>query len=66
MEAAYWAFGFILAGGIAVGIGKPLVAECGQKVIPPVAIAGALLGAALGWAINTYIAYVHASATLRP
>jgi len=64
--AAYWVFGFALAGAISVGIGKPLVAECGQKVIPPVAVAGALLGAALGWAINTYIAYVHASSTLRP
>lgn len=63
---AYWIFGFALAGALSVGIGKPLVAECGQKVIPPVAIAGALLGAALGWAITTYIAYVHASSALHP
>ncbi len=64
--AAYWIFGLALGGAIAVGIGKPLVVECGQKVIPPVAIAGLLLGAALGWAMNTYINYVHASATLHP
>ena len=63
---AYWAFGFVLGGAVAAGIGRPLVAECGTKVIPPVAVAGALLGAALGWAINTYVTYVHASATLHP
>jgi len=64
--AGYWIFALALAAAISFGIGKPLVAECGKKVIPPLAISGILLGAALGWAINTYIAYVHASATLRP
>jgi hypothetical protein len=63
---AYWLVGLALGAALAVGIGKPLVLECGTKVIPPVAIAGTLLGAALGWAINTYVAYVHASATLHP
>ena len=63
---AYWVFGLVLGGAIAVGIGKPIVAERGQKVIPPLAIAGALLGCGLGWAINVYIAYVRASATLHP
>jgi hypothetical protein len=63
---AYWAFGLVLGGAIAAGIGRPLVAERGTKVIPPLAIAGTLFGVALGWAINVYIAYVHASATLHP
>lgn len=63
---AYWIFGLALGGAISAGIGRPLVAECGTKVIPPLAIAGVLLGAAVGWAINTYISYVHASATLHP
>lgn len=64
--AAYWIFAFALGAAVATGIGRPLVAECGKKVIPPLAISGALLGAGLGWAITTYIAYVHASATLHP
>jgi hypothetical protein len=63
---AYWIFGLALAAAVSIGIGKPLVAECGNKVIPPLAISGTLLGVGLGWAINTYIAYVHASATLHP
>lgn len=61
-----WIVGLALGGAIAVGIGKPLIVESGQKIIAPVAIAGLLLGAALGWALNTYISYVHASATLHP
>ena len=65
-SAAYWAFGVVLGGAIATGIGRPLVAERGQKVIPPLAVCGILLGLGLGWAINVYVAYVHASATLRP
>jgi hypothetical protein len=63
---AYWTFGIVLGGAIATGIGRPLVAERGQKVIPPLAICGLLLGLGLGWAINVYVAYVRASAALHP
>jgi hypothetical protein len=61
---AYWSFGLILAGALAAGIGKPLVAERGRKVVPALITAAALLGLAFGWAINAYIDYVRASATL--
>jgi hypothetical protein len=61
---AYWAFGLILAGALAAGVGKPLVAERGRKVVPALVSAAALLGLAFGWAINAYIDYVRASATL--
>lgn len=63
---AYWTFGLVLGGAIAAGIGKPLVAERGKKIVAPLAAAGVLLGLGLGWAINAYIAYVRASATLHP
>ena len=63
---AYWIFGFGLGGAIAAGIVKPLVAERGRKIVPPLSVAGVVLGAVLGWAINAYIAYVRASATLHP
>lgn len=63
---AYWIFGLGLGGAIAAGIGKPLVAERGRKIIPPLAVAGVVLGAVLACAINAYIAYVRASATLHP
>lgn len=63
---AYWIFGVVLGGAVTVGIGRPLVAERGFKVVPPLAAFGLLLGLALGWAINVYIAYARASATLHP
>jgi hypothetical protein len=63
---AYWTFGLILGGAIAAGIGKSLVAERGRKIVPSLAAAGVILGVALGWAINAYVAYVRASATLHP
>jgi hypothetical protein len=61
---AYWSFGVILASALAAGVGKALVAERGRKVIPALISAAALLGLAFGWAINAYIDYVRASATL--
>lgn len=61
---AYWSFGLILAGALAAGVGKPLVAERGRKVLPVLISAAALVGLAFGWAINAYIDYVRASATL--
>lgn len=63
---ASWVFGFALGGAIAAGIGRPLVAECGPKVIPPIAICGVLLGAGLGWAINIYFVYIHATTPPHP
>lgn len=63
-RVAYWSFGLILAGALAVGAGKPLVAERGRKVVPALISAAMLLGLAFGWAINTYIDYVRASASL--
>ena len=64
--AVYWIFGLLLGGATALGIGKPLVAERGRKAVAPVAAGGLALGIVLGWAINAYIAYVRASATLHP
>jgi len=63
---AYWTFGLLLGGALAVGVGKPLVAERGRKIVAPLAAGGAVLGVLLGWAINAYVAYVRASATLHP
>jgi hypothetical protein len=63
-HVAYWSFGVILAGALAAGVGKPLVAERGKRVMPALISAAAILGLAFGWAINAYIDYVRASATL--
>ena len=63
---AYWVFGIVLGGALVVQVGKPIVAERGKKALPALTAAGALLGVLLGWAINEYVAYVRASATLHP
>jgi drug/metabolite transporter (DMT)-like permease len=64
-QTAYWIFGFVLGGGIAIAVGKSFVDEHGRKAIPPIAAAALLLGASLGWALNAYIDYVRFSATAR-
>jgi hypothetical protein len=63
---AYWIFGLLLGGAMATAIGRTFVAERGRGVIPAVAAGGVAAGLLLGWAINAYIDYVRASATLQP
>jgi hypothetical protein len=63
---AYWTFGLLLGCALAAAIGRTLVAERGRGVIPAVAAGGVAAGLLLGWAINAYIDYVRASATLSP
>lgn len=46
-------------------IGKPLVAERGaRRVLPVLVLLAVAIGALLGWAINAYLDYVRASATM--
>ncbi|HEY1655093.1 MAG TPA: hypothetical protein VGF86_08280 [Candidatus Tumulicola sp.] len=61
-----WLFGLALGGAIAVGVGKATIPEHGARKVVPILCAGAVaLGLLLGWAINAYLDYVGASATLR-
>lgn len=61
----FWIFGFALAGIVAAMVGKPLVAERGARRVLPVLVPLAVaIGALLGWAINAYLDYVRASATM--
>lgn len=62
----YWVFGLVLGCAASAAIAKPLIAERGRKVIPGFAAGGIGVGILLGWAINAYIDYVRASATLNP
>jgi hypothetical protein len=41
------------------------MANHGRKVVPGIYVAALLLGGLLGWAINGYIDYIRASATMR-
>jgi uncharacterized membrane protein YraQ (UPF0718 family) len=62
---AYWAFGFVLAGAMAVAIGRSLVAEHGRRIVPGLTLAAILAGLLFGWAIDGYVAYIRASAQTR-
>jgi hypothetical protein len=64
-DAAYWAFGFVLSGALTVAVGRSLVAEHGRRLVPGLCVFAVLFGALLGWALDGYIAYVHASAEMR-
>jgi hypothetical protein len=60
-----WLFGFALGVALAVAVGRALMANHGRKVIPGVCVSAVVLGLLLGWALNGYIDYVRASATMR-
>jgi hypothetical protein len=63
---AYWIFGLLLGCAAAIAIGRPMIAERGRRIIPALAAGGIAAGLLFGWAINAYIDYVRASATLSP
>jgi hypothetical protein len=62
---AYWVFGILLSGALTVAVGRSLVAEHGRKWVPALCVFALLFGLLIGWAINGYIDYVNASATMR-
>ena len=62
---AYWVFGLVLAGAVAVAIGRTLVAEHGKRIVPGLVVAAVLAGLFFGWAIDGYVQYVGASAQMR-
>jgi hypothetical protein len=63
---AYWVFALLLGGAAAYAIGKPMIAERGRRVVPALIAGGAAAALVIGWAINAYVDYVRASATLSP
>lgn len=64
-SVVFWIFGFALAGIVAGMVGKPLVEEQGARRVLPILVPIALaLGALLGWAIDAYLDYARASATM--
>jgi hypothetical protein len=62
----YWIFGLLLGCAATVAIGRPMIAERGRRIVPVLAACGIAAGVLCGWAINAYVDYVRASATLAP
>jgi uncharacterized membrane protein YfcA len=64
-DAVYYGVGMALGITIGAAIGQALVKEHGNRRILPFALAlSVVFGLVLGWSIDSYIHFVHASATL--
>jgi uncharacterized protein YcfJ len=64
-HAVFWIVGMILGCALGGLVGQSFVAERGRRVLPIVVALSLGCGLAIGWALNAWIDFVHASATLR-
>jgi hypothetical protein len=55
----------LLSCALTIAVGRTLIAEHGRKWLPALCVFALLFGLLLGWAINGYLDYVRASATMR-
>jgi len=64
-HAIFYAVGLILGGACGLMIGQSFAAEHGRRKVLPVVVPLTLVaGLVLGWALNAWNDYVHASATM--
>jgi hypothetical protein len=62
----YWLFGLALSGGLTAAIGRTFVEERGSKIIPMLFVVALLLGLFFGWAIDGYVRWAWAMASVFP
>jgi hypothetical protein len=61
----WWLYGLGLGAAIAIAVGRELIARRGRKIVPGICVMALLLGLSFGWAIDGYMDYMRASATMR-
>ena len=61
----WWAIGAAIGVVLVAVVGRSFVVERGaRKVMPALVICAIVLGATLGWALDAWNTFVHASATM--
>jgi hypothetical protein len=65
-DLIWWAVGFVIGAAIVAAIGNSMVAERGRthRTVPILLASAIVTGLILGWALDAWIRFMRASATL--
>jgi hypothetical protein len=65
-DAVWWCVGFVIGAAIVAAIGNSMVAERGRtpRTVPILLASAIVTGLIVGWALDAWIRFMHASATL--
>jgi hypothetical protein len=64
-HAVFWVVGMIVGCALGGATGQSFVQEHGRRLIPLFVVLALAAGLLIGWALNAWIDFVHASATMR-